>query len=177
MNIKNIRISKNTVFYKDASCNYEYQKELKDFAANLYARNLNPIFSAEKGKWYYIQECFIKEASKLVSFDEIGFYNSNKTDKQKESINKLVTILFDCIARAGKIPRTKSCSVALFDKGLFIGCIEFIKEGSTSFKKHFLTYSKKCELTFFQAFATKERLGAKDARIISKNEALKFYKY
>lgn len=177
MDIKSIKIKGEEVFYKDTLCNYPYTTTISQFAADLFARTLSPAFSAASGKWYYIQEQLIKEASNLVSIDEIGYYNSNKTGKEKELINKLVTILFGCIDRACKIPKTKSYSVALFDsEKCFIGCVEFIRENSTKINKHFLNYSDKCELTFFQAFATKERLGKRDAKIITKEEAASLYK-
>ena len=177
MDIKSIKINKGKVTYKDTFSNYTYTSSIEHFAADLYARTLNPIFPAASGKWYYLQEVFIQQAKETIPLSSVGYYSNNKTKDQLEQLDKLKSLFLVKLSKANNIPKTKSYSVALFDEvGCFLGCTEFIRKDSVKINKHFLNYSDKCELTFFQAFATKERLGKRAAKILTIKEAAQFYK-
>ena len=176
MNIKNISIKNKLVSYKDTESNFVYKTSLKEFVPDLYARNLNPTYSAESGKWYYLQETFIQKAEDSIPLCSVGFFSNNKTKEQLEQLDKLVSSFLVELSKANEVQKTKSYSVALFnDSGGFLGCTEFIRKDSIKFKKHLFSYNDKCKLTLFQAFATKERLGLRNARIITTKEAEQLY--
>ena len=176
MDIKNISIKNKLVSYKDTESNFEYKTSLKEFILGLYARNLNPIYLANAGKWYYLQETFIQKAEESIPLCSVGYFTKEKTEEQLKQLDKLVSLFIVELSKANKVPKTKSYSVALFnDSGGFLGCTEFIRKYSIKFKKHLFNYNDKCKLTFFQAFATKERLGLRNARIITTKEAAQLY--